>query len=225
MDPSSWDFIADELRIFFSCSPFFFIRNPTRAQGKFQDIHFLPFLFVFSLVYSFLYPVYRPLSTYWLFSFLGGWAFFSQPLSTLYVIVAATVGGSLIFLAARYALGNFLYKKGGKTLQKINRELKENGGNYLFFLRIIPLFPFWLVNIAPAFINMRLWTFLWTTFLGIIPGTFVLTQAGTGLGSILSENEPLSLSSIFNWQVKIALLAIALFSLLPLIIKKLRKNK
>jgi uncharacterized membrane protein YdjX (TVP38/TMEM64 family) len=96
--------------------------------------------------------------------------------------------------------------------------------SYLLFLRLVPLFPFWLVNLAPAFLGIPLRTFVWTTFIGIIPGAFVFAQAGAGLGAILDSNQGLSINGIFNWQVKIALIALGIFALIPILVKKIRKN-
>ena len=93
-----------------------------------------------------------------------------------------------------------------------------------FFLRLVPLFPFWLVNLAPAFLGVSLKTFVWTTFIGIIPGTFVFAQAGAGLGAILDSDQGFSIQGVFNWQVKIALIALGIFALIPIIVKKFKKN-
>ncbi|MGA8164392.1 MAG: TVP38/TMEM64 family protein [Waddliaceae bacterium] len=157
-------------------------------------------------------------------SIFGGFLF-PQPLSTLYVVIAATLGAMTIFLAAGTAFGEMMAQKAGPRIDKMRAGFQENAANYLLFLRLVPLFPFWLVNVAPAFFGVRLWTFAWTTFLGIIPGAFVYTQAGVGLGAILDSGEPLSLDTIFNVQVKIALAALALFALLPVIVKTLKKRR
>ena len=85
----------------------------------------------------------------------------------------------------------------------MEKGFQENAANYLLFLRLVPLFPFWLVNLAPAFFGIKLKTFLWTTFIGIIPGSFVYAQAGVGLGAIFDTDKPFSIDTIFNWQMKI----------------------
>jgi uncharacterized membrane protein YdjX (TVP38/TMEM64 family) len=156
-----------------------------------------------------------------LLSVTGGFLF-GQPWSTVYVVLGATVGSSIIFLAAKTALGELLFKKAGPLLTKMQKGFERHAVSYLFFLRLVPLFPFWAVNLAPAFFGVRFRTYFWTTFLGIIPGTFVFTQAGTGLSSILEKGEAFSIETVFNWQIRIALIALALFSLLPIIIKKLK---
>lgn len=157
-------------------------------------------------------------------SIIGGFLF-PQPLSTLFVVFGATVGATFIFLAAKTAFGETMKEKAGPMLNKMRKGFLENSASYLLFLRLVPAFPFWLVNLAPAFFSVKLSTFVWTTFIGIIPGAFVFTQTGAGLGSIFDSSEELSIETIFTTDSKIALLALALFALLPIIIKKLRKEK
>ena len=157
-------------------------------------------------------------------SLIGGFLF-EVPWSTLYVVIGATIGAALLFLSARTALGNALQKRAGPILKKMEAGFHENAASYLLFLRFVPVFPFWIVNLAPAFFNVSLWTYIWTTFVGIIPGAFVFTQAGSGLSAIFASNAGFSLSNIFNLKVKIALIALALFALLPIAIKKIRKKK
>lgn len=156
-------------------------------------------------------------------SLLGGFVF-PQPLSTLYVVVGATLGASAVFGAARTALGNRLRKKTGSRLNKLQRGFEKNAIHYMLFLRLAPLFPFWLVNLAPALCRVRFSVFFWTTFIGIIPGSFAFTQAGRGLSSLF-ERKDLSVHSILNVHVQIALIALALFAILPLVVKWRRKKR
>ena len=94
---------------------------------------------------------------------------------------------------------------------------------YLLSLRFIPIFPHWLVNIAPAYFGIHLWTFIWTTLIGSIPISFVFTQAGKVLATLITMEEPFTLASVFNTQVNIALIALAIVALIPLFIKKFAK--
>lgn len=153
---------------------------------------------------------------------LGGYLF-PQPFSTIYVIFSATCGATLIFLAARTALKEIFKKKAGPFLQKMEKGFQENAVSYLLFLRFVPLFPFWLVNIAPAFFEVSLITFIWTTLVGIFPGTLVFTLAGGGLEKILENNEAFSISTIFNSQIKIALVLLGITALVPVIWKNFKK--
>lgn len=157
-------------------------------------------------------------------SLIGGFLF-PQPLSTLYVIFSATCGGTIIFLAAKTAFGESLKEKAGPLIKKMEKGFSENQVNYLLFLRFAPLFPFWIVNIAAAFFNVGLVTFIWTTLIGITPGAIVFTTAGGGLETFLESNEPFSIHAILNTQLKIALGLLAVVALSPVLIKKLRKKK
>lgn len=159
-----------------------------------------------------------------LLSITGGFLF-PQPISTIYVVFAATVGATCLFIAAKTAIGGSLKRKAGPMMQKMQAGFRESAANYLLFLRLVPLFPFWLVNLAPAFFGVKLSTFIWTTFVGIIPGAFVFTQAGVGLGSLLEVEGEFNIASIFTTEIKIALIALAIFALLPVFIKKMRGKK
>jgi len=154
-------------------------------------------------------------------SVFGGFLF-PQPWSTLYVVIAATLGACMLFLAAKTAFGDLLKRKAGPRLKRMQKGFEEDAANYLLFLRLVPIFPFWLVNLAPAFFGVPLSTFAWTTFFGIIPGSFVYTQAGVGLGAIFDSTKQLSQETVFNTQIKIALIGLAIFALLPVIVKKIR---
>jgi len=159
-----------------------------------------------------------------LLSIIGGFLF-GVPLSTIYVVVGATIGATIIFLAARTAIGDLLKRKAGPFLSKMDAGFQKNTASYLLFLRLIPLVPFWLVNIAPAFFNVKTRTYLWTTFVGIIPGAYVFTQAGNGLGAIFDSGKEFSIETVFNIEVKIALVVLALFALIPVFVKRLRRDR
>lgn len=146
---------------------------------------------------------------------------FGKYLATIFVAIGATIGASILFIAAKYAIKDFFLKKAGPFLQKIGKGFKKNAKCYMLFLRLIPLFPFWLVNIIPAFFNIKFSTYLWTTFFGIMPGTFVFAQGGRALKSIL-ELEKFTIKSIFSWQVILTLTLLAFFMLLPIIFKKIK---
>lgn len=154
---------------------------------------------------------------------LGGYLF-PQPFSTIYVVFSATCGATIIFLTARTALKDILKKKAGPFLQNMEKGFQENVISYLLFLRFVPLFPFWLVNIAPAFFGVSLMTFVWTTLVGIFPGTLVFTLAGEGLDKILENNKTFSISTVFNVQIKIALLMLGITALVPIVWKKIKKT-
>lgn len=117
---------------------------------------------------------------------LTGGLLFGWFLGGLMAVFSATVGATIIFLAARSSLGEALGEKAGPWLQKLRDGFKENALSYLLFLRLVPLFPFWLVNLAPAVLGVPLGTYMLGTFIGIIPGTFAIASAGAGLDSVVA---------------------------------------
>lgn len=113
--------------------------------------------------------------------FLFGWL-----LGGLVTVVAATVGATLIFLIARSSLGTALAARAGPRLSALREGFQKDGLYYLLFLRLVPAFPFWLVNIAPALLGVRLSTYVLGTAIGIIPGTFAFAFVGAGLDSVVA---------------------------------------
>jgi uncharacterized membrane protein YdjX (TVP38/TMEM64 family) len=126
-----------------------------------------------------------------LLSLTGGFLFGSF-LGTLIIIIPATLGALLAFLAARYLLRDWVERKFGDRLKTIQQGFAKNSFSYLLTLRLIPLFPFFLVNLVSGLTRISMGTYLAATALGIIPGTFVFANAGRQLGSINSLSEILS---------------------------------
>jgi len=198
-----------------------FLRMYHKSLKTFVEMHPVAVPIAFCLFYIISTGLSVPGAVF--LTLLGGYLF-PQPFSTIYVVLSATCGATIIFLAARTALKDILKKKAGPFLQKMEKGFQENAVSYLLFLRFVPLFPFWLVNIAPAFFGVSLITFVWTTLVGIFPGSLIFTLAGGGLDKILENNEPFSISTIFNIQIKFALVLLGIIALVPIIWKKFRKN-
>ena len=104
--------------------------------------------------------------------------------------MAATIGATMVFLIARTALGETLSARAGPWLAKLSDGFKEDALSYLLFLRLVPAFPFWFVNIAPAVLGVPLKTYVIGTFFGIIPATFAFASAGAGLDSVVVAAKP-----------------------------------
>ena len=154
-------------------------------------------------------------------AFLFGWQ-----LAAVYVVFAATIGATALFLIARSAVGNRLHERAGPWMQKMEAGFQENALWYLLMLRLIPLFPFFVVNLVPAFLGVTLRTYVIGTFFGIIPGTIVFALAGGGLASVLAnEDAEFDLSSVLTPEVVAALIGIALLALIPVIYKKVQARK
>jgi uncharacterized membrane protein YdjX (TVP38/TMEM64 family) len=114
---------------------------------------------------------------------VAGGLLFGWELGTPVSVIGATIGATVLFLIVKTSLGESLAAKAGPLLAKLSEGFKENALSYLLFLRLVPAFPFWLVNLAPALLGVPLRTFVIGTFLGIIPGTAAFSFAGAGLGS------------------------------------------
>lgn len=104
---------------------------------------------------------------------LAGGFVFGGVLAGAYVVVGATLGATAIFLAARYAFADLFHAKAGTALNKMENGFRDNAFSYMLFLRLVPVFPFWLVNLVPALLDVKLRTYVIATFVGIIPGTFI----------------------------------------------------
>lgn len=153
---------------------------------------------------------------------IAGGFLFGTALATSATVVAATLGAMLIFCAARSSLGAVLHEKAGRWLTRIEAGFRDGEVSYLLIMRLVPAVPFFIANLAPAFLGVRLRTFAWTTLVGIIPGTAVYASVGAGLGSVLDMGGEPDLGVIFTPGVLGPLLGLAALSALPLVLRKLR---
>jgi len=147
---------------------------------------------------------------------LAAGAIFGAVMGTVYANIAATIGACLAFLATRYLLRDAILGRFGNRLEGLNRELEARGLNYLLFLRLVPIFPFFLINLAAGLTRLPLPTFLVGTMIGIIPGGFVYCNAGASLATITS------LSGIASWRVLGSFALLGLFALIPALYARLK---
>src|SRR3569832_664088 len=117
---------------------------------------------------------------------------FGRWIGTLTIVAAATAGATLVFLAARYLFAEVARRRFGARINRLVGGFQRDAFNYLLFLRLVPLFPFWLVNLVPAFTAVPTRTYVTATFIGIIPGSFVFAYLGASLGRIESTRDLLS---------------------------------
>lgn len=150
---------------------------------------------------------------------------FGPFLGTCYVVVGATLGACALFLAARYAFADLLRAKAGAAIKKMEDGFRENALNYLLVLRLVPLFPFFVVNLVPAFLGVPLRIYFIGTLIGIIPGTFVYALVGNGLGAIFDRGEVPDLGTIFQPQFLAPILGLAVLAVIPVVYKKLKSRK
>lgn len=151
---------------------------------------------------------------------LSGGFLFGALAGTALTVVAATIGATLVFLLARRIFGADALDRLGPVAQKLAAGLRRDAGPYLLVLRLVPLFPFFLVNLVPAFAGVRLPVFAVTTLLGILPATAVFSLAGAGLGGVLDAGGTLEVRSILTPQILGALLGLAALSLAAIPLKR-----
>ena len=156
---------------------------------------------------------------------VAGGFLFGTWFGTVQVVIGATIGATAIFMIARSAFGEPLRARAGPALRRMEAGFRENALSYLLVLRLIPLFPFFLVILAPAFLGVPLRTYVIGTFIGIIPGSFVYTAVGAGLGSVFDRMEEPSITGVLTPEIMIALVGLAVLSLLPVLYKKIKARR
>ena len=162
---------------------------------------------------------------------------FGGVLGGFLTVFSATTGAVIIFLIARSSFGDFLEQRAGPFIHKMVEGFQKDAFSYLLTIRLTPVFPFWVINIVPALLNMRLLPYAIATFLGIIPGTFAYAYIGAGLDSIIlaqQEANPgcaqsgtceIDIKSLVTKEIIFAMIGLAIISILPVVIRKLRGGK
>ena len=180
-----------------------------------QNVFFIMVLFVF--LYILITALSLPVAT--VLTLLGG-ALFGFSSGLIIVSFASTIGATLAFLMARFLAQDYVQKNYENQLSKINKKFESEGAFYLFALRLVPVFPFFIINVVMALMPIKTWTFYWISQLGMLPGTIVYVYAGTQLAQIET------LSDITSPSMLIVFILLGLF---PLIAKNLvqliRKDK
>ncbi|MGB6916533.1 MAG: VTT domain-containing protein [Pseudolabrys sp.] len=202
------------------------------AIDDFVASHQMLAIFVYVGIYITVVAVSLPGAA--LLTLTGGFLF-GIAVGASAAVISATVGATLIFLVARTALGEPLLRRAGPRATQLARGFREDAFSYLLFLRLVPAFPFFLVNLVPAFAGVRLGPFVAATAIGIIPGAIVFALAGAGLDSIIAAQknsydqciaakgadcrlvfEP---ADVLTPQLIAALVALGLLALMPVAVK------
>jgi uncharacterized membrane protein YdjX (TVP38/TMEM64 family) len=168
---------------------------------------------------------------------LVGGMIFPFSIACLAILVSATTGATILFLVARSSLGEALRNKGGESVARMSAGLRADAASYMLFLRLVPLFPFALVNIAPAIVGVPLKTFTWTTFIGIMPGTMAFTLAANSLDGVLDERKAvyeacktlgqpdckltIDVSTLVSPKLLLAFAALGVIALIPVVAKRI----
>ncbi len=175
----------------------------------------------FAAIYIISIAVSIPGATF--LTLAGGFLFGIVWGSTL-VVVSATIGATIIFLAVRTALAQWIAERASGWVEKMRRGFQDGAFQYLLVLRFVPLFPFWVVNIVPGLLGVRTSTYVLATFIGIIPGSIVYVMLGSGLGYVFDQDQTPNLGIIFEPKILLPLLALGVLSLLPLLYKYFRRK-
>lgn len=202
----------------------------TLAQNRerliaFRDAHYVATVAAFMAAYVAIVAFSLPGAT--IATLTGGFLFGVFP-GALFNVTAATIGATLIFLAARWGLGERLAARmdqGEGRIQRIKRGIDENQWEMLFLIRLVPAVPFFVANLLPALVGVPLSRYVISTFFGIIPGGVVYTSVGAGLGEVFARGEAPDLGIIFEPRVLLPILGLAALAALPIAVKALRGRK
>lgn len=151
---------------------------------------------------------------------VAGGLLFGSIIGCALTVTGATIGASILLVVIRTAFAQTLDRHRKRIPENLQTRLARDGFSYLLALRLVPLFPFWIVNLAAAVAGIRLAVFFPATFLGIIPASFVLSSIGAGVGTILAQGHTPDLSVLFSARILLPLLGLALLSLLPVVIRR-----
>jgi len=178
-------------------------------------------ILAFILAYAGLVAVSVPGSA--LLTLAGGFLF-GPWLGTAYALIGATTGATVVFLAARAGFAG-LAVSAGPWVRRFEAGFRRNGLNYLLVLRLIPIVPFWLINLVAGAAGLRLWVFVLGTFFGMIPVSFIYASLGNGLGTLAEEGRPPDLAILFRPSVILPILGLAVLALLPVIYRRWRPGE
>ena len=181
----------------------------------FVSQHWIAALAAYTALYLAITALSLPCASF--LTIFGG-LIFGALIAAAATLVGATAGATIIFLIAKSAVGGWLIRRAGPRVEKVAAGFRADAFNYLLFLRLVPFFPFWLVNLVPALVGVRLRTFVIASALGMIPGTLAYAFFGAGLDSaIKAQNATLHLFA--------GLIALALLSLVPVVVKRYKAGR
>jgi uncharacterized membrane protein YdjX (TVP38/TMEM64 family) len=186
-----------------------------RAVAENRLITILAYMAVYIAAVAFSLP-----GALWLS--LAGGLMFGTWAGGVIIVISATLGASGLFVAARYIIGDALRARPGPALQKFEAAFNRDAWSYMLVLRLLPIFPFFIVNLGAALVGVRFPIFLLTTFFGIVPGTFVFASIGNGISVLLQSGERPDLSVMQSPEILGPLVALAVLSLAPIIWRRMK---
>jgi len=175
----------------------------------------LVFVGAYTVVVAFSLPVATLVS-------VAGGLLFGVALGTGLVVVGATAGATILFLIARSTLGAFLRARAGAAMQRMEDGFRRNEFSYMLILRLIPLFPFFLVNVVPALLGVSLRTYILATAIGIVPGAIVYVSVGAGAGALLDAGSVPGFEAFLDVKILAPIAGLVLLALVPIVYKRFR---
>ncbi len=198
------------------------LRDNREALLAYRDDHYAAMVGAYIAIYVLIVAFSLPGAS--IATLAGGFLFGLFP-GALFVITAATLGAVIIFLAAKWGLGETLAARmdasSGLT-KRIKDGIAENELSMLFLIRLVPVVPFFVANLLPALVGVSLGRYAFTTFFGIMPGSVVYTWVGAGLGEVFAMGQTPNLSIIFEPAILGPILGLCALAALPIIIKAVR---
>lgn len=201
------------------------LRDNREALIAFRDQNYALTILVFLGVYVMIVGFSLPGAS--VATITGGFLF-GTVFGVLANVTGATLGAVVIFLAARMGLGETLKARMDASeglVRKVKTGIDENQWSMLFFIRLVPVVPFFVANLIPAFLGVPLYRFVISTFLGIIPGSLVFTSIGAGLGSVFARGETPDFGIIFEPHILLPILGLCALSVLPVVLKAVTGKK
>lgn len=180
------------------------------------DHYYFLSIFLYMLIYIVAVALSVPGAVF--ITIAGGFLF--GLIAILFVVLSATIGATIVFLAVRTTFGEWLASKAKGWVAKMEAGFKKNELNYLLVLRLIPIFPFWAINIVAGILGVTTRTFILATFIGIIPGSLVYVMMGNSLNTLFKSDQTPNINIIFTPAILLPLIALAILVVLPLIYRK-----
>lgn len=196
------------------------LQRQHRHLAAFVDAHYVQAVFAYMGVYVLVVALSLPGAT--VLTLAGGFMF-GAVAATCYIVLAATTGAVILFLAARSALGDPLRARAGPWLTKLEAGFQRDVWSYMLILRLVPLFPFFVVNLVPAFLGVSLLCFAVTTFFGIIPATYIYALLGTGIGDVVNAGG--DIRTALSPGIIAGLIGLAALTALPILVKRLSARR
>jgi len=195
------------------------LRAQHQALAAWVNLHPWSAPLIYMAIYALVVLLSLPAAA--LMTISGGYLFGAWA-GAAYAVIAATLGATALFLIAKGSLGDFLLARAGPGLQRMRAGFAENAFHYLLALRLVPLFPFFLVNLVPAFLGVRWTTYVAATFIGIMPAAFVYALVGSGIGTLFERGGSFSAAEALTPQLIAGLCGLAVLALLPVAYRRWR---